>query len=721
MKTAPTFPRLAISLIVLAPCLVWPAWVRAGVPPHLNQPVDMTVNEGAAADQTVTASDPDGDPITFATVSGPTFVTVTTVSPGTGTASGNIHLAPGFKDSGAYSVTVSASDGVSSDMRMLHVTVNDVARPPLLRQPSAMTVEPGATADQSITATDPDGLPLAFAKGTGPTFMTVSTVNAGTGTATGNIHLAPGILDPYGTSTADVTVSDGALTDSKSLMITVGQCHGNPTLAQPANMTVHAGSTADQGITGTDACGSPLTFSKVAGPAFMTVFTTNPGTGTGIGDIHLTPGLSDVGSFLATVRVSNGAVNNDKSFAIQVNPSGGGPPTLDQPADMTVTEGVTADQILSASDPDGDPLTFTKDAGPFFMTVSDVTPSTGDLHLAPGFADAGIYRASVRVSDGITSDAKSLTVTVKEGANRCPVADPGGPYSGFTGVPIDFDGSASSDPDGDPLFYAWDFDATDGVGVDAVGAMASHAYASGGDFVVTLQVSDLGCTVSATTTASLVAACDATVFNGYDVIRLGTGKPTWFALVQPAGGCYANTDVVLSSFVLKYAGRQIPADVAKSAVETDKNGDGIQELRATFSKENLRALFSGTGLGNGHNPVTVTVEASLVAGGLLRATTQVDAFNNGSFSPPTVAPNPLNPTATLTFTTSRAGFVKVELYDVSGRLVRTILDEPMLPAGFHEARIEGRGPRGETLASGIYFVRGVLAESEFTKRIAILK
>jgi len=257
--------------------------------------------------------------------------------------------------------------------------------------------------------------------------------------------------------------------------------------------------------------------------------------------------------------------------------------------------------------------------------------------------------------------------------------------------------------------------------VDAVGVSASHAYAAGGSFVVTLQVSDPGCTVSATTTADILASCPATIFNGYDVIRLGTGKPTWFALVQPAGGCYANTDVVFSSFVLKYAGKQIPAEIAKSTVETDKNGDGIQELRVTFSKENLRTLFSGTGLGNGHNPVTVAIEASLATGGMVQGTTQVDVFSNGSFTAPSVAPNPLNPTATLTFTTTRAGFVKVELYDVGGRLVRTILDEPLLPAGAHETRVEGRGSRGETLASGIYFIRGLSPEGAFTKTIAILK
>jgi hypothetical protein len=187
------------------------------------------------------------------------------------------------------------------------------------------------------------------------------------------------------------------------------------------------------------------------------------------------------------------------------------------------------------------------------------------------------------------------------------------------------------------------------------------------------------------------------------------------------GGCYSNADVVLSSFVLKYAGRQILADVTKTTINSDKNHDGIQEIQVSFSKANLRILFSGTGLGNGHNLVTVTLEANLTTGGRLSGTTQVDVFNNGDFSAASISPNPLNPHAMLTFTTERAGFARIELFDIGGRLVRTILEERSLATGTHEVKIEGRGQRGETLASGIYFIRGVSADGTFTKTIAILK
>src|SRR5213593_1678500 len=234
--------------------------------------------------------------------------------------------------------------------------------------------------------------------------------------------------------------------------------------------------------------------------------------------------------------------------------------------------------------------------------------------------------------------------------------------------------SASFDPDGDPLTYAWDF----GDGSTASGPTPVHAYLAAGNFAVTLMVTDNGngdptnaCSDNATTTATIMPACPATVFNGYDVIKLATGKPTWFAFVQPAGGCYANTDVVTSSFVLKYAGNQIPADARRTSVGGDRSGDGIEEIRVTFTKADLRTLFAG--LPNGHNMVEVTIGANPATGGMLAGTTQVDVVSSGSTSAAaTISPNPMNPASTLTFTTTRSGSANVEMFDIAGHLVRTI-------------------------------------------------
>src|SRR5207245_2368897 len=172
-----------------------------------------------------------------------------------GTATGNVALAPGFSDSGTATVSVSASDGAASDGKSFTVTVNNVNRAPVLAQPENQSVAQGATADQPISATDADGEALTFAKVTGPTFMTVTTTTPGTGTGTGNIHLAAGSLEPTGTSSASVSATDGTATDTKSLTITVTGVNHPPVLAQPANVTVNEGATANNPLSATDADG----------------------------------------------------------------------------------------------------------------------------------------------------------------------------------------------------------------------------------------------------------------------------------------------------------------------------------------------------------------------------------------------------------------------------------------------------------------------------------
>lgn len=51
---------------------------------------------------------------------------------------------------------------------------------------------------------------------------------------------------------------------------------------------------------------------------------------------------------------------------------------------------------------------------------------------------------------------------------------------------VDVDGDTSSDPDGDPLSFTWDF----GDGTGASGAQASHCYAASGTYLIELSVSD---------------------------------------------------------------------------------------------------------------------------------------------------------------------------------------------------------------------------------------
>src|SRR5438552_3559006 len=362
----------------------------------------MTVNEGATADQA--------------------FMTRTdNVQSGT-TRTGNIHLAPVSGTSATSAALVAAPSFATNDTKRFTVTVEAVNRPPVLAQPANMTVNEGQVANQTITATDPDGNPLTFSKVSGPTYVTVTTTTQGTGTATGNIHLAPGFSDA-GTATASVSATDGSLSEGKSFTITVNNVNQNPVLAQPANMTVNEGATANQTLTATDADGQALTFTKAAGPTYATVTTTTPGTGTGTGNLALAPGFSDSGTATVSISVSDGAGGTDsKSLTVTVN-------NVDRPVslaainNMTVAAGSTADQTFTATDPDGDAITFTH-TGPTFMTRTDNVQSgttrTGNIHLAPVAGTSGTFAASVTATSLATNDTKSFTITV-QAVNRPPV------------------------------------------------------------------------------------------------------------------------------------------------------------------------------------------------------------------------------------------------------------------------------------------------------------
>jgi len=70
---------------------------------------------------------------------------------------------------------------------------------------------------------------------------------------------------------------------------------------------------------------------------------------------------------------------------------------------------------------------------------------------------------------------------------------------------------------------------------------------------------------------------------------------------------------------------------------------------------------------------------------------------------PVLAPNPMHDAASLRFSTQFSGPVKIRLFDVNGRQVRTILDTPNLPAGNHSVDLQAGGHDG--FSAGVYFYR----------------
>jgi hypothetical protein len=164
---------------------------------------------------------------------------------------------------------------------------------------------------------------------------------------------------------------------------------------------------------------------------------------------------------------------------------------------------------------------------------------------------------------------------------------------------------------------------------------------------------------------------------------------------------------------LRLAGA-VPA-LSKPASVGDHDGNGVSDLMVKFSREALDPLLTP-----GVNELEVT--GSLVTGEEFTGSDEVRVISLPEHpSTSSVAPNPLNPQGVLTFRTMSRGLVAVGMFDVYGRQVRVLLDSQILPAGLHEVRIDGRGSRGERLASGVYIYRVETGEGVVTGRIVILK
>jgi len=146
-------------------------------------------------------------------------------------------------------------------------------------------------------------------------------------------------------------------------------------------------------------------------------------------------------------------------------------------------------------------------------------------------------------------------------SNNAPTADASGPYIGVIGEPITFDGTGSTDPDGDILTYSWEF----GDGATGTGLNPDHIYDSAGTYEVNLTVSD----GSLTNTSSITATISES-----DIDSDGDGYKDD---MEESYGTNANDD---SDFPTDTDGDGIPDDDSpdgKYTGDTDDDNDGLDD------------------------------------------------------------------------------------------------------------------------------------------------
>ena len=248
-------------------------------------------------------------------------------------------------------------------------------------------------------------------------------------------------------------------------------------IAYGQNKVTNEDTSVDITLLATDTDGDSLTYTIVDEPI--------NGTASLSGTINIatyTPNANFSGTDSFTFKANDGTVDsNIATVSITVTAVNDAPTANDQ--NNVTNEDTSVDITLSATDVDGDSLTYSIVDD---VSNGNVTLTGNNATYTPNENFNGADSFTYKANDGtIDSNIATISITVIA-VNDPPIADSNGPYTGIEGTEISFDGSGSSDLDGNIDSYDWDF----GDGTTGIGVTPTHAYGQDGIYNVTLTVTD---------------------------------------------------------------------------------------------------------------------------------------------------------------------------------------------------------------------------------------
>ena len=361
--------------------------------PTISGSPATSVQVGTAYAFTPTASDADGDALSFAIAGRPSWATF---SSSTGRMQGVPPTAGTFAN-----IRIGVTDGEATTL-LPAFTITVTAAPPTNRAPTisgspATSVQAGTMYSFTPTASDADGNPLTFAIANRPAWATFST-------STGRLQGTPTAAGTF--TNISISVSDGtAIATLPTFAITVTAAPNTPpTISGNPAPSAQVGTLYSFTPTADDADDDPLTFSITGAPSWATFSTST-------GRLQGTPTAAGTFSNIS-ISVSDGEDTDSlQAFTITVTDSPNTPPTISGTPPTSVLEGVLYSFTPTANDADDDPLTFSIANEPSWATFST---STGRLSGTPDAGDVGTYsNIGISVSDGTASASLSpFTITV---------------------------------------------------------------------------------------------------------------------------------------------------------------------------------------------------------------------------------------------------------------------------------------------------------------------
>jgi hypothetical protein len=399
--------------------------------PVLDSIVDsVVIAEGAQLDITVTASDPDGTIPALSAINLPANATFAD----SGNGSGYFTFIPDYSQSGAYTVTFIATDGVMADSQDVFISVTDLGNlPPVFDSIGNFSVAEGSPLVINVSATDPDGGALIPTLSVSTSLQHYSFVDNGDGT--GVLTYNPNYYDA-GVDTVTFFATDYGvpqLTGTARSVVTTTETNQAPAFVAGGPYGTVVDETLEFTVTATDSTDqnpSHRLYLSVISPPANSNFVDN---GNNTGTFTITPDSSQIGTVPVTfLAVDQGTPQLSTSMPVSISVvTENVPPVIDSIGPQILTEGTTLNLLIDAYDPDGGgtPPALWAEHLPDNANFVDQGTGSGLFSFTPSFIQGGnigksqLYYVTFKASDGISVSKEIVLFQVNDAGDQLPVFD----------------------------------------------------------------------------------------------------------------------------------------------------------------------------------------------------------------------------------------------------------------------------------------------------------
>jgi len=463
-------------------------------------------------------------------------------------------------------------------------------------------------------------------------------------------------------------------------------------------------------------------------------------------------GMVGVKQFDVTLTLSPADAFDLAASTFAQNPAFTISPGVEFPADGQVKSGAAS--FGAAVEGDGALGTFTLTTSDSFTSDTEATITVSRLSLGPSSTDRDLFDA----------DAIGISITVNPPAPPAPpVIEPALSASSLTDVSLDYSAVGSGDvddgSDGEIVFsvnftlhsgpddetgsagegqtITWEISNNGsesvfllGVGDIAAGSDLSVESSTDADGNASAAFDAEGDKSAGTTSLSVTASTTADNSDGESRDLSVDFSATWDVPVAAELASFASQITVDDNVLLQWS------------VASQSNNLGWEVFRSTDNRIYTKAsdLIVGDGTSDEFSSYSYIDTNLPIADVLYYYLNQIDLDGTTTrsqvievlLSPTAISqqalpianalrqnyPNPFNPETTISYDLNGESIVILTIYDLSGQIIRTLVNDQAMSAGHYKSVWDGRDESGAKVASGVYFYQlragGFIAKKKMT-------